>query len=82
MTTTSRTEQATAASRRAERIHDFTAKLRQPAVLPMVVDYLKWQRALRRAREEGREDPATPSENRVESRASIATGEPNPESGC
>ncbi|MHC4515563.1 MAG: radical SAM protein, partial [Planctomycetota bacterium] len=62
MTTTSRVDQATHGQiRRAEKIHDFTAKLRQPGVLGLVVDYLKWQRALRKAREEGREDPETPS---------------------
>ncbi len=62
MTTTSKADQATGEqTRRAEQIHDFTAKLRQPAVLPLVVDYLKWQRALRKARAEGREDPETPS---------------------
>jgi sulfatase maturation enzyme AslB (radical SAM superfamily) len=62
LTTTSRVDQATHGQiRRAEKIHDFTAKLRQPGVLGLVVDYLKWQRALRKAREEGREDPETPS---------------------
>ncbi len=62
MTITSKADQATGEqTRRAEQIHDFTAKLRQPAVLPLVVDYLKWQRALRMAREQGREDPETPS---------------------
>lgn len=52
---------ATAAGpRRAEGIHDFTAKLRQPRLWPMVVDYVRWQRALRQARAEGRPEPATP----------------------
>ncbi|MCB9869435.1 MAG: radical SAM protein [Planctomycetes bacterium] len=47
--------------RREESIHDFTRKLRQPGLLPGVVDYLKWRRALERSRAEGLPDPATPS---------------------
>lgn len=50
----------TAPSRRAEGIHDFTGKLRQPGLWPRVVDYVRWQRALRLARAEGRAEPATP----------------------
>ncbi|MCA8942561.1 MAG: radical SAM protein [Planctomycetes bacterium] len=43
--------------RRGEAIHDFTAKLRQPALWSHVVDYVKWQRALRKARASGQPDP-------------------------
>ena len=35
-----------ATERREEAIHDFTAKLRQPATLPVVVEYVTWRRAL------------------------------------
>lgn len=41
-------------------MHDFAAKLQQPSLWPKVVDYVKWQRALRRAESEGRELPAMP----------------------
>ena len=42
-------------------IHDFTAKLRQPAVLPLVMDYVKWRRACREAEAAGQELPAAPA---------------------
>lgn len=42
-------------------IHDFTAKLRQPAVLPLVLDYVRWRRAVRAAEERGEEAPAAPA---------------------
>ena len=48
------------AQSRQEAIHDFTAKLRQPAVLPAVVDYIKWRRALGRSRADGLQPPETP----------------------
>ncbi|MEZ5989564.1 MAG: radical SAM protein [Planctomycetota bacterium] len=40
--------------------HDFTAKLRQPALLPGVLDYVAWQRASRAAAKAGRPAPAFP----------------------
>ncbi len=33
--------------------HDFTAKLRHPRVLPQVLDYVKWRRAVRAGEEKG-----------------------------
>ncbi len=47
--------------RRQEAIHDFTAKLRQPDVLPTVVEYVEWRRDLERARADGLPDPTTPA---------------------
>jgi organic radical activating enzyme len=41
-------------------IHDFTAKLRQPAVWPGVLDYVKWRRAVEAARASGAEAPEAP----------------------
>ena len=32
---------------KVDKKHDFTAKLRQPLVLPRVKDYVKWQKAIR-----------------------------------
>lgn len=43
-------------------IHDFTAKLRQPSLLPQVQAYVSWRRALARARADGSPDPAPPAE--------------------
>lgn len=45
---------------RAEPIHDFAGKLRQPRLWPAVVDYVRWQRALRDARARGLREPAAP----------------------
>jgi len=42
-------------------IHDFTAKLRQPAVLPLVMDYVKWRRACRAAEAKGETPPVAPA---------------------
>lgn len=42
-------------------IHDFTAKLRQPAVLPGVLDYVRWRRDVEQARKEGRDLPDAPA---------------------
>ncbi len=42
-------------------IHDFTGKLRQPAVLPLVLDYVKWRRGVRNARAEGLAEPKAPA---------------------
>ncbi len=41
-------------------IHDFTGKLRQPAVLPLVLDYVKWRRAARHAGATGADVPLAP----------------------
>lgn len=43
-----------------EAVHDFTRKLRQPALFHRVVDYVAWQRALRAARAAGAAEPAMP----------------------
>ncbi len=42
-------------------IHDFSAKLRQPALLPALRAYVEWRRALRDARSRGEPDPAPPA---------------------
>ena len=42
-------------------IHDFTAKLRQPAVLPLVLDYVRWRRGVRAAEAAGEPAPAAPA---------------------
>jgi organic radical activating enzyme len=44
-------------------IHDFSAKLRQPSVLPAVATYVNWRRALRAARAAGEPDPVPPGEH-------------------
>lgn len=44
-----------------EPIHDFSAKLRQPSLRGHVLEYLRWRRALARARAEGRPDPEPPA---------------------
>ena len=41
--------------------HDFTAKLRQESVLPMISSYIAWQKAKREALASGQEPPALPS---------------------
>ena len=41
-------------------IHDFAAKLRTPAVAPILERYGAWRRAVRAARAEGREEPEAP----------------------
>jgi len=51
---------AAAAARRAEPIHDFTGKLRQGGLWPLVLDYVKWQRALRAAQRAGDRLPPLP----------------------
>jgi hypothetical protein len=43
-----------------EAVHDFARKLRQPALYGRVVDYVRWQRALRAARARGETGPAMP----------------------
>lgn len=44
-----------------DRYHDFLGKLGQPGLRPVVLDYLRWRRALRAARAAGRPEPALPS---------------------
>ena len=41
-------------------IHDFAAKLRTPAVAPILERYVAWRRAVRTARAEGRDEPEAP----------------------
>ena len=43
-----------------EQVHDFAGKLQQPSLWPNVVDYVKWQRALRAAEAGGAEAPDMP----------------------
>ncbi len=45
----------------AHAIHDFTAKLRQPALAPHVEAYVRWRRAVLAARERGEPAPAAPA---------------------
>ncbi len=51
---------ADAGARPAAPVHDFEGKLRQPGLWPAVVDYVRWQRALRAARSAGRPEPQAP----------------------
>ena len=41
-------------------IHDFTAKLRQPSVLPLVLDYVRWRREVEKVRGTGKPVPDAP----------------------
>lgn len=43
-----------------ERVHDFAGKLQQPSLWPKVVDYVRWQRALRKAEAAGLAAPEMP----------------------
>lgn len=45
---------------RVEPVHDFAAKLRQPALIEAVRTYVGWQRAVREARARGVEEPRPP----------------------
>lgn len=40
--------------------HDFASKLRQPSLLPRVMDYVSWQKAVRKAQGSGLTPPAVP----------------------
>ncbi|MGE3174171.1 MAG: radical SAM protein [Planctomycetota bacterium] len=42
-------------------VHDFARKLQQPTLWPYVVDYVRWQRALRAAQAEGKPLPEQPA---------------------
>ncbi len=44
----------------AHAIHDFTAKLRQPDLVPHVETYVRWRRAVLAARERGDPEPSAP----------------------
>ncbi len=44
-----------------EAIHDFTAKLRQPSLREHLESYVRWRKALARARATGAADPAPPA---------------------
>ncbi len=44
----------------AHDFHDFSSKLTQQSVLPRVVDYVRWQLELKKARDEDREPPLPP----------------------
>ena len=48
------------ASSALERYHDFVSKLAQPGMRPVVLDYLRWRRAVRAAHGRGSEPPAMP----------------------
>lgn len=43
-----------------EQVHDFAGKLQQPSLWPKVVDYVRWQRALRAAAAAGDDAPPMP----------------------
>ena len=45
---------------RTAAVHDFARKLQQESMWPYVVDYVRWQRAARKAEAEGRTLPANP----------------------
>ena len=46
-------------------IHDFTAKLRQPAVVDGLRDYIDWRKRARAAKEAGLEEPSPPEQSPV-----------------
>lgn len=46
---------------RAAPVHDFARKLQQPSLWPYVVDYVEWQRKVRKAQAEGKPMPEVPS---------------------
>lgn len=48
------------ANKSVERVHDFASKLQQPSMWPKVVDYVRWQRALRKAQQDGQQLPEMP----------------------
>ena len=43
-------------------IHDFTAKLRQPSLVPQLERYVRWRKELARARAAGEPDPPPPAQ--------------------
>ena len=56
-----------------DRIHDFTAKLRQPAVTDTVESYLRWQRESDRARLAGGPAPAPPVDGPISINLDLTT---------
>ena len=40
--------------------HDFASKLRQPSLMPRVLNYIEWQKSVRKAETEGRNLPEAP----------------------
>lgn len=54
-------------------IHDFTAKLRQPAVAPALEAYVRWRRAVRRAAEAGEPPPPAPEQAPVSINLDLTT---------
>jgi len=54
-------------------IHDFSAKLRQPSVVPTLEAYVAWRRAVRAAREAGQEEPAAPDTSPVSINLDLTT---------
>ena len=54
-------------------IHDFSAKLRQPSVVPTVEAYVAWRREVRAAREAGREEPPAPDASPVSINLDLTT---------
>lgn len=54
--------------------HDFAAKLRQASLLPRVLDYVKWQRAVRAAQASGMPVPEMPPLSMVSMNLDPTTG--------
>ena len=55
------TAAAAATAARTAPVHDFARKLQQESMWPYVVDYVRWQRAVRTAKAEGKPVPELPS---------------------
>jgi wyosine [tRNA(Phe)-imidazoG37] synthetase (radical SAM superfamily) len=55
-------------------IHDFRAKLRQPSIARQVQKYVRWRRAVRRARAEGVTEPPVPVFAPVSINLDLTTG--------
>jgi wyosine [tRNA(Phe)-imidazoG37] synthetase (radical SAM superfamily) len=54
-------------------VHDFAAKLRQPAVAQQLQDYVGWRRDLAQARQEGREAPPPPDQAPISINLDVTT---------
>ena len=54
-------------------IHDFTGKLRQPALAPQLAAYVTWRRDLARARASGEVDPPAPSKSPISINLDLTT---------
>ncbi len=57
----------------AQAIHDFTAKLRQPTLVPHVEAYVRWRRAVLAARERGEPEPSAPELAPISSNLDLTT---------